>query len=155
MRFSDDIDHAYREAEVASDIPVPEGQYRLKPTGAAAQFARTGSEGIRLEFAVVDGPYAGTLLSHTFWLSGGALPYAKRILPICGFEGLSPNQILEFRDFDSLPVVRAHARRDVWQGHVRLVLEDFHADSSAGAENGDDTTATNDAPSASRGQHGA
>ena len=119
MAFSDDVDLAYREAESQPDDLIPEGSYRVRVASAREVYAKsTGSPGIRLEFVIVEGPEKGSLLGQDYWLAGGALPRTKRTLERLGFPGLSPSEVVAFREFPGLPTVRVEVRHREYQGQT-------------------------------------
>lgn len=133
MSISKEADDAFAKARSLSRSEVPPGWYALRVLSAKGIAARTGNEGVSVEFAIADGPYRGLVLSHVFWLNGKAVQIAVRDLETIGFEGLAPSQIVAFQAFESLPTVRGLLGYHEYQGKRMPRLRAFTRD-TGGAE---------------------
>ena len=128
MTFSDSIDKAYSSTVPAPEFHIPTGWYRARAVSVLKVNARTGSEGLRIEFVLLDEPYSGTTVRRDFWLAGKALPISRRDLETIGFAGLNPSQIEAFCVFDKLPVIRALIGQREFDGRLRNELKAFASD---------------------------
>ena len=80
--------------------PFETGDYACNVTALAFRRARTGSEGVEVTFAVVDGTHKDETIRHTIWIRGAALSpdtpgKAKTFLGLLGFTSFP-----EAADFD-------------------------------------------------------
>lgn len=116
MSNLDDLDAAYLSAST-TEPELPAGEYAVRVVGVEhTQSNAKGTHGLRLRFSIEAGPFAGRILRETYWLSGGALPIAKRSLETAGFDGMRPSEILSFRDFARLPRILARVRIEEREG---------------------------------------
>ena len=60
--------------------PVPAGAYVAVVVRGELVQTRSGNDGYRIRFRIVEGPHAGTTLVRTWTFSPKALPYTKRDL---------------------------------------------------------------------------
>lgn len=132
MPFSADLNNAYASTVPAPEFRIPPGWYRVRAISATRTTAGTGSEGLRIEFALQDEPYSGVILHRDFWLAGGALPISRRDLEAVGFANLTPNEIESFRNFDRLPTVRTLIVHRDYQGRKRPELREFDSSTADG-----------------------
>lgn len=86
----DHIRRLWNETEAAGDfVPLPKGGYVARIVRGELESSRTKSTpGYKLEFAVIEGAFAGRKFWHDVWLTPAALPMAKRDLAKLGIASL-------------------------------------------------------------------
>lgn len=117
MSELDDLDQAYEQASTL-DVLLPAGEYIARVVDVGIHHSRKGSRGIRVWMRIEEGAHSGKLLRDDMWLTGGALPIAKKNLDALGFEGLKPSSISSFRDFARLPQVRIRVEHEQFEGQT-------------------------------------
>ena len=133
MSQPDELDQAYSDATPRTEMHAPPGWYFLRATSVTPTTARTGSPGLHVDLAVVDGPYEGMNLQRTFWLTGGALAISKQSLDALGFKGLKPSEIPAHCASGPMPVARAYLGYREYEGRPLVELSSFTAVSDIGA----------------------
>lgn len=77
---------SWQETKPAADLdtPIPAGTYTCSLTAGEVFQARTGTPGYKVTLRVAEGPHAGRLVFHDFYLTPAALPYTLRDLARIG-----------------------------------------------------------------------
>ncbi len=84
---SEDFGAAWDGTEAADDYqPLPAGPYICEAEGGELTENRNGTPCYRLTFTVRGGEHAGRRLAHSVYLTGKALPLAKRDLAKLGIS---------------------------------------------------------------------
>lgn len=65
--------------------PLPAGWYNVRVEDATEVKASTGTPGIKLDMAVLDGPHAGRKIFDRIWISPAALSFVVQKLQAMGY----------------------------------------------------------------------
>ena len=127
--FSNKTNAAYKAATPAADFDLPDGWYRFRSESAEFKMASTSrTEALAIKLRCVDQGRDHIVLRRDFWLSDKSNKYVKRDLHTLGFGDLDLDQILKFKDFDRLPIVRARIAHREFEGRTRPELVEFRKD---------------------------
>ncbi len=116
-----DLEDLWRSA--SSKPPIPEGNYVLRTDQFTLTRSRTETKGILVRFRIVEGPCANRTLFDTCWITEAAREYSRRVFDTIGLEGKSLREILNFRDFATLPLLQARVRVTDFEGSRRSEIE--------------------------------
>ncbi len=84
------LESAWNETEAAADFePLPAGEYIGYVSGGELGESRNGTPRYRVKFTVHEGEHVGRVLTHDSWLTGKALPLAKRDLGKLGISSVA------------------------------------------------------------------
>jgi hypothetical protein len=91
-KLSEILSEAQREAyfadwnkvKAAGDFIIPKGEYTALWIDGYAHKVKTGTDGFKLIFEILDGEHAGRKLYHDLWLTEAAKPQTKRDLDALG-----------------------------------------------------------------------
>jgi hypothetical protein len=123
MPFSEDLNRAYSEA--CTPTKIEPGSYSVRLHSACECTAGTGTQGLRIELAIVRGPMSGLIHTHTFWLTPNSMPYTKRDLSALGLGDESLNDLIARQSFAEVPVAAVSLGYKEFNGRQRIEVLEF------------------------------
>jgi hypothetical protein len=74
----------WNKVKAAGDFIIPKAEYTALWIDGYAHKAKTGTDGYKLVFEILEGEHAGRKLYHDLWLTAAAKPQTKRDLDALG-----------------------------------------------------------------------